>query len=407
MTRLASYFRGVSAKLLSSVECDPSASNQHELNGTVAMQSYLGTHRQEFNARFIYVSDNEEYCLSVLCPVTWYDARENHPTRKEYRLYFADNGVMGRAAPGDILITALDTHGQFLIVVLDENHSMRETILWWFGLSGELLKRFSTIDVESTEIASSALFNYVADELGLEVSSSDPADWTTEVVSEFGDKFPSTVALSQFARQSLGNEIDLRGSPDQSLLLLLDREEALFRALEKHIVGKYLESNADQLINDVDEFISFSLSVQNRRKSRAGHALENHVASILDAFHLNYSKGETTEARSKPDFLFPGQDQYKSEDFPDERLTMLGAKTSCKDRWRQVLTEANRIQKKHLLTLQPSISQQQTDQMRREHLTLILPEPLHSTYNQHQRSEILNLAEFIQLVEERQEMIQE
>ena len=31
---------------------------------------------------------------------------------------------------------------------------------------------------------------------------------------------------------------------------------------------------------DVDDFIRFSLSVQNRRKSRAGHAFENHVEKL-------------------------------------------------------------------------------------------------------------------------------
>jgi hypothetical protein len=30
---------------------------------------------------------------------------------------------------------------------------------------------------------------------------------------------------------------------------------------------------------------------------------------------------------------------------------MLGVKTTCSDRWRQVLAEADRIQLKHLLTL--------------------------------------------------------
>ena len=43
---------------------------------------------------------------------------------------------------------------------------------------------------------------------------------------------------------------------------------------------------------------------------------------------------------------------------------MLAAKTSCKDRWRQVLAEADRIRTKHLLTLEPAISKIQTAEMR-------------------------------------------
>ena len=33
---------------------------------------------------------------------------------------------------------------------------------------------------------------------------------------------------------------------------------------------------------NVDGFIGFSLSVQNRRKSRAGYSLENHLAQIFE-----------------------------------------------------------------------------------------------------------------------------
>ena len=60
----------------------------------------------------------------------------------------------------------------------------------------------------------------------------------------------------------------------------------------------------------------------------------------------------------------PGIDEYRQEGVPTELLTFLGEKTSCKDRWRQVLSEADRITNKHLLTLEPGISKNQTDEMR-------------------------------------------
>ena len=59
---------------------------------------------------------------------------------------------------------------------------------------------------------------------------------------------------------------------------------------------------------------------------------------------------------------------------------MLGAKSTCKDRWRQVLSEAQRIPNKHLLTLEPGISENQTDEMQAKRLQLILPAQLHATY---------------------------
>ena len=42
--------------------------------------------------------------------------------------------------------------------------------------------------------------------------------------------------------------------------------------------------------------------------------------------------------------------------FDSNKLTMLASKTTCKDRWRQILNEADRIKIKHLFTLQQGIS---------------------------------------------------
>jgi hypothetical protein len=42
---------------------------------------------------------------------------------------------------------------------------------------------------------------------------------------------------------------------------------------------------------------------------------------------------------------------------------MLAAKTTVKDRWRQVLNEANRIETKHLLTLQEGVPEGQFTEM--------------------------------------------
>ena len=42
---------------------------------------------------------------------------------------------------------------------------------------------------------------------------------------------------------------------------------------------------------------------------------------------------------------------------------MLAVKTTAKDRWRQVLVEAERVETKHLLTLQEGISEIQYAQI--------------------------------------------
>jgi hypothetical protein len=81
---------------------------------------------------------------------------------------------------------------------------------------------------------------------------------------------------------------------------------------------------------------------------------------------------------------------------------MLAAKSTCKDRWRQVLPEAARIWPKHLITLEPAISTAQLEQMRAERLQLVVPLRLHSTYSSPEADSLMTTAEFVTLVLERE-----
>jgi hypothetical protein len=81
---------------------------------------------------------------------------------------------------------------------------------------------------------------------------------------------------------------------------------------------------------------------------------------------------------------------------------MLGSKSTLKDRWRQVLSEAVRIHDKHLLTLEPGISENQTDEMQAKSLQLVLPKKIHASYKPKQQAWLMNVSEFVALVATRQ-----
>lgn len=82
---------------------------------------------------------------------------------------------------------------------------------------------------------------------------------------------------------------------------------------------------------------------------------------------------------------------------------MPGVKPPSKVRWRQVLAEADRIEHKHLLTLEASISKHQTDEMRAKNLQLVLPRGLHETYTPEQQAWLMDISSFTEMVRERQE----
>ncbi len=77
---------------------------------------------------------------------------------------------------------------------------------------------------------------------------------------------------------------------------------------------------------------------------------------------------------------------------------MLAAKTTCKDRWRQILNEADRIKVKHLLTLQEGLSVNQFKEMASAGVKLVVPSRLHRTYPKQIRPDLLSLGEFIRKV---------
>jgi hypothetical protein len=398
---LSEHFEGVAAKRLSAVEADTSRSNQHEFNGVNQLKKILGQDRATFVARFVWLGAEQE-AVAEDGYVTWYDARELHPTRSEYRLYFPTTPISELANEGDTLFIAKRTNNSVMVIITPAASTIQNQLLWLFGLSNQPTLSFDAQEIpQDTSGRVEFAVRFILDELGIEAEEPEVEELDA-LIERFGLQFPTTNVFSSLARDSLP-AVRAEDDPDVALLAWMEREELLFRRLERHVVAEKLRLGfSTEGSPDVDSFLQFSLSVQNRRKSRAGAALENHLEAIFKASALKFARGAETENRNKPDFLFPGAAEYRDSAFPTARLTMLGAKSTLKDRWRQVLSEAQRIPEKHLLTLEPGISENQTNQMKGEALHLVIPAPLHSTYLPAQRSELLKLREFIELVRSRQ-----
>ena len=128
-------------------------------------------------------------------------------------------------------------------------------------------------------------------------------------------------------------------------------------------------------------------------------------AAIFKRNELIFEEQAVTEDNKKPDFLFPNAECYHNFQFPAEDLTMLGAKTTCKDRWRQVINEADRIWPKHLFTLQPGISKNQLKEMADNQVKLIVPQKNIATFPIEYQSSLSDLSGFIQMVRKKQESL--
>ncbi len=389
-------------KRLSAVEADIFRSNQHEFNGTRGLKALFGerTDKQTFPARFIYLNDQDDEPLISDGFLSWYANRVNNPNRKpEHRLYFPTTSVSDCAAEGDLLVIGKQPDGSLLVVIAEDGSTIANQIIWLFGLPDLAPRGFSVreeLEGERDRIEFTSRF--ILEQIGVVVETTE-ASYLDTMLQKFGGGFPTTRDFSKYARSTL-DDIDAFSDPDTAVMAWMEREEILFRTLERHIIGDRLAKGFD---GDVDGFISFSLSVQNRRKSRVGLALENHLELIFANAGLRYKRTAVTENKSKPDFLFPGVTEYHDSTFDPSGLTMLGVKSTCKDRWRQVLAEANRIEHKHLLTLETAISDNQTNEMKEKNLQLVLPRKLHSTYNSVQQEWLIDLASFTQTVKAQQQ----
>ncbi|WP_440225328.1 type II restriction endonuclease [Dokdonella sp. MW10] len=398
---LSEYFEGVAAKRLSAVEADETRSNQHEYNATKAILGFMGrpAGRTQLPARFVYMSDEDDEPVFEDAFLTVYDSRERHPTRSEYRFYFPTTMVSQLAGENDLLVIAKRRDGGLLVIVAEYGSSAANQIEWLFGLSADTLPGFSVrAELENDQDRVGFTATFILESIGIVVEPQEET-WLDVMLHRFGGIFPKTLEFSNFARGTLKG-VDPREDPDAALMAWMEREEILFRTLERHLIGDRLSKgfagNGDGA--DIEGFMRFSLSVQNRRKSRVGLALENHLAHLFGVLDIRCVRTATTERRSKPDFLFPSAAEYYDPSYDSKRLMMLGVKSTCKDRWRQILSEADRISPKHLLTLEAGISENQTREMHGQGVQLVLPRALHETYNTAQRAWLQDVSSFSRLV---------
>ena len=181
---------------------------------------------------------------------------------------------------------------------------------------------------------------------------------------------------------------------DDILVKRRELEFSVFMKIEEMHVGPRIARG----FKSVSEFFEYSLAVANRRKSRTGRSLEFNLAQIFRDAELSFETQAITENKKRPDFLFPSRTAYANKEFPDEKLLMLAAKTCCKDRWRQVQSEADRIALKHLFTLQEGISESQFAEMKAGSVSLVIPASNRKCFPKPIRHELSTLKDFVSIV---------
>lgn len=318
---------------------------------------------------------------------TWYNNKFRDGTRNETRLTnFGGNSsaLLDPESTGALTIFAFE---------LDDNSEVRECHCWVARHKTEedvIEERIGIIEPGEgkTWTPKNILFDDIKSTKKKNPCWLEPED----IPAKWLQDFPSG---AEIIRKSVELRPDNDLNPDDRILKRRICEYDLFRSLEQAVELP----NIQQGFSSIDDFVKKAQSILQRRKSRSGRSLELHTREIFIEEGLqedqDFSWQAVSELNKKPDFLFPSDRDYHNSEFPQKNIRMLAVKTTCKDRWRQILNEADRVEIKHLLTLQEGISEKQFNEMQKENVQLVVPEPLKSSYNKSIQPHLQSLESFI------------
>lgn len=179
-----------------------------------------------------------------------------------------------------------------------------------------------------------------------------------------GDQFSAATwrVLEECLRGFAGLEVD------DALVRAINTEYDLFLRVEQKLCEKLLVRS----FKDVDEFIATAKTITNRRKSRAGRSLENHVSYFLKRAGIPHDLRPAIQG--KPDVIIPSKKAYHDKKFDEDQLFLIACKTTFKDRWPQVLKEGKRIAQKNLFTLQKGMAASQLKEFDEANVNIIVPD---------------------------------
>ncbi|MFC5177859.1 type II restriction endonuclease [Nocardioides taihuensis] len=405
--RLRDHFDGVGAKKLSATEAaSAQVSRGHELAAGGPVLDLLGRSRTQFSCHYLYFNADE--VLEDRSTITLYDAREHQQNRSpEWRLYYPSGcQPMEAMQAGDWCWVGRLTTGSVMVVVAAPDTSAAVRLNQLFGT--QLDRPAGVTPVRSLQFD---LFDLeAADDGNLDLDDADllqtlgisptveHEDLLPRLVDQFGGRLPMP-PVAQFAAlcRDLTLTSDPTVDPDQALFDWVTTTNDLYFAYERQVVQPLLDAEfAHRDVIDIDIFFAVATRLKNARFSRAGKSFESHIAAMLDATGLRYETQVRLEDGSKPDFLFPGLRA------PADLQTQLAAKTTTKERWRQVVGEGRQSQTRYLVTMDRGLNLDVVTAMEAKDVAVVVPSPVRATYGGALAPRLTTVRDFITIASERQ-----
>lgn len=156
---------------------------------------------------------------------------------------------------------------------------------------------------------------------------------------------------------------------------LYKRAERRYRAAE---VIRIITSGGTDIVSSVvrgfPDLDATFLSASQHRKSRAGRSFEQHIARLLRDGRIYFEEQVITGGR-RPDFVLPNLVVLKAKTRTFEEAMVLSAKTTLRERWKQIAMEKFNCVL-FLATVDDRVSSSTIDDMGTQGIHLVVPESL-------------------------------
>jgi len=248
--------------------------------------------------------------------------------------------------------------------------------------------------------------------------------WLAGTIATFAVQktmMPETLALAGFARDAYFEKHSVKNLNPFEMETPGDALREISRAIEWELFREYQLReravglvrivlgdapgglNASNVIHalvdrlpDIDRYM---LSAGQQRKARAGLSFEHHIERMLLDGSVPFLKQVVIQARKRPDFILPSLDHLTNPPVGKERGLILSAKTTLRERWKQVEREMHGSEL-FLGTVDENIAANAIEEMASMGINLVVPELLKKSketeYDRHKN--VLTFKNFFETV---------
>ena len=166
---------------------------------------------------------------------------------------------------------------------------------------------------------------------------------------------------------------------------LYRRHELRRRAAELLSILSGTDDIASSVLRNYPQIDAVFLSASQQRKTRAGRSFEHHIAAALATGRVRFVEQAVTGGR-RPDFVMPDLEQLNNRTRAREEALVLAAKTTLRERWKQVSSERLNCDV-FLATVDDRVAATSIREMAAANIRLIVPESLKRSDESHYKGQ--------------------